>query len=273
MIAFRAAVFAALVLAGAEVATVQGSVAAAETFSWPSGVRAALSLSFDDARSSQLDAGLPLFATHDVRVTFYLSPANIGTRAADWKRAAGAGHEMGNHSMTHPCSGNFAWSRARALEDFTLERMERDLSDANAVIAGATGVQPVTFAYPCGQTYVGRGAGVQSYVPLVSRLFLVGRGWLGEAPNDPAFVDLAQVFGYSMDDVAFLTLRPVVDDAIARGLWLVLAGHDIGATPGRQVTRTEMLHDLLSYVRDPSRGVWVDTVERVARHIDRTRPR
>jgi peptidoglycan-N-acetylglucosamine deacetylase len=272
MIAFRAAVLAVLVLAGV-MAAAHDPVAAAASFSWPAGVRAALSLSFDDARPSQLDAGLPVFARHQVRVTFYLSPGNIGSRAADWTRAAAAGHEMGNHSMTHPCSGNFAWSRARALEDFTLERMQRDLEDASAAIAEATGVTPVTFAYPCGQSYVGRGAGVQSYVPVVSRLFLVGRGWLGEAPNDPAFVDLAQVFGYSMDDVDFATLRPVVDDAIARGLWLVLAGHDIGATPGRQVTRIQMLDDLLTYARDPARGVWVDTVERVARHVDRTRSR
>jgi peptidoglycan-N-acetylglucosamine deacetylase len=242
--------------------------AGASAFAWPPGVRAAVSLSFDDARASQLDDGVPLLGEYKVRATFYLSPANMKTRAGDWKAAAAAGHEMGNHSMTHPCSGNFAWSRARALEDFTLERIERDLSDANRAIEGFTGVTPATFAYPCGQTFVGRAAGVQSYVPVVSRLFLAGRGWLGESPNDPGFVDLAQVLGYPMDDVDFESLRPVVDDALARGQWLVLAGHDIGTKPGRQVTRVQMLRDLLAYLQDPSRGVWIDTVERVARHID-----
>ena len=114
---------------------------------------------------------------------------------------------------------------------------------------------------------MGRGAGVTSYVPLVNELFLAGRGWLDEAANDPAFVDRAQIFGYSMDDMEFSELKPAVDDAIAGGQWLVLAGHDIGATPGRQVTRVSMLRELIAYLREPSRGVWVDTVAHVAEHV------
>ena len=135
--------------------------------------------------------------------------------------------------------------------------------------SGLTGcsMTPVTFAYPCGQKFVGRGAGVQSDVPVVSELFLAGRGWLDEGPNDPAATDLAQLYGYPMDDVEFEALKPVVDDAIARGQWLVLAGHDIGAGPGHQVTRVAMLRPLLRYASDPSRGVWVDTVANVARYV------
>ena len=121
----------------------------------------------------------------------------------------------------------------RALEEHTLDRIRGEMLDANRLIAQATGVTPVTFAYPCGQKFVGRGAGVTSYVPVVHELFLAGRGWLDEAPNDPAFVDRAQIFGYPMDDVEFSELKPAVDDAIAEGQWLVLAGHDIGETPGR----------------------------------------
>ena len=263
------------IVAFAAVALMTGSQApparAPGSFGWPEGARAALSLSFDDGRASQLDAGLPLFDERKVRVTFYLTSGNIRERAADWRRAAAAGHEMGNHTASHPCSGNFPWSRERALETFTIDRMERELTDASRAIADLTGATPVTFAYPCGQTFVGRGPAVQSYVPLVSRHFLAGRGWLAEAANDPGFVDLAQTFGVSMDDMEFAAIKPAVDDAIARGHWLVLAGHDIGDAPGRQVTRTRVLRDLLAYVQDPARGMWVDTVARVARHIHTAR--
>jgi peptidoglycan-N-acetylglucosamine deacetylase len=260
-----------LALAGAGSAPLRA--AEVGRFEWPQGKRAAISLSFDDARPSQLDNGLPLLARYEARVTFYLSPLNIKTRGADWRKAAAAGHELANHSMTHPCTGNFAWSRERALEDFTLSRMRGELLDANRAIVEATGVTPVTFAYPCGQKFVGRGGQVASYVPLVSELFLAGRGWLDEAPNDPAFVDLAQVLGYPMDDVEFAELQRVVDDAVARGQWLVLAGHDIGPGPGHQVTRLSMLSALLSYVSDPARGVWVDTIANVAAHVKRVRSR
>ena len=247
-----------------------GQTAAA--FAWPDGKRAAVSLSFDDARESQLDQGLSVLAETGTKVTFYLTANNLGTRAADWRKAAAAGHELGNHSTVHPCSGNFAWSRARALEDFTLDRMRQELNDATRAIEAATGVRPVTFAYPCGQTFVGRGRGVASYVPLVSELFISGRLWLSEAPNDPTYVDLAQLFGYPMDDVDFSGLEPIVRDAIDRGQWLVLAGHDIGTIPGKQVTRVEMLRALTRYLHASDRHVWVDAVGAVATYVQRTRP-
>jgi hypothetical protein len=82
-------------------------------------------------------------------------------------------------------------------------------------------------------------------------------------------VDRAQTLGYAMDDMEFSELKPAVDEAVATGQWLVLAGHDIGDTPGHQVTRVSMLKALLDDLRRPSRGVWVDTVSHVAEHISR----
>src|SRR6185503_15300925 len=74
---------------------------------WPDGARAALSLSFDDARTSQVDVGLALLDSLGAKVTFYLVPSAVESRLEGWKRAAAAGHEIANHSLTHPCSGNF----------------------------------------------------------------------------------------------------------------------------------------------------------------------
>jgi peptidoglycan/xylan/chitin deacetylase (PgdA/CDA1 family) len=244
----------------------------ASRFAWPDGKRAAVSLTFDDARPSQLDQGLAVFAETGLKVSFYLTASNLGGRAADWKKAAAAGHELGNHTVNHPCSGNFSWSRAHALEDFTLDRMREELTAATREIERLTGVRPVTFAYPCGQTFVGRGRAVTSYVPLVEELFVAGRLWLSEAPNDPAYVDLSQLFGYPMDDVDFSALEPVLRDTIDRGQWLVLAGHDTGSVPGKQVTRLETIRALARYLQE-RRDVWVDTVGNVAAYVRRARSR
>jgi len=273
---FRLAVFTLLasfalsVLTSSQRLTAQAAV---NSFQWPEGYRAAVSLSFDDARESQLDVGAPVLAETRTKVTFYLTAGNLGKRADDWKKAAAAGHELGNHSMVHPCSGNFEWSRTHALEDMSLDRMRQELTEANRAIETATGVRPVTFAYPCGQTFVGRGRGVQSYVPLISELFLSGRLWLSEAPNDPGYADLAQLAGYPMDDVEFDELESAVRSAIDRGQWLVLAGHDIGSPPGKQVTRVSMLRALTRYLQQPDRRVWVDTIGAVAAHVQRSRRR
>lgn len=230
---------------------------------WPGGARMALSLSFDDGRDSQVTQGLPVFARHGVRVTLYVVPSAVERQLDGWKRAAAAGHEIGNHSLTHSCSGNFPFSRQKALEDHSIARMREELVAANARIAELLGVTPRTFAYPCGQTYVGRGRGTQSYVPVIAELFLAGRTWQDEAANDPSYVDLAQTTGVEMDGKDFAQIEPLLDDARKAGAWLVLAGHDIGAG-GRQTTRIAMLDELLAYAKDPAQGIWLATVAEAA---------
>ena len=176
---------------------------AARSFPWPDGKRMALSLSFDDGRPSQVDTGLALLRKHGVKVTFFLQGNQIEKRLDGWRQAVAEGHEIGNHTMTHPCTGNFEFSRHNALEDYSLPMMEKQLDAANAEISRLLGAKPKTFAYPCGQKFVGRGRRVKSYVPLIAKRFLVGRGYLDEAANDPEFCDLAQTLGTPFDDMDF----------------------------------------------------------------------
>lgn len=239
---------------------------------WPQGARMALSLSFDDGRESQLTQGLPVFARHRARVTFFVVPSAVERRVDGWKRAVAAGHEIGNHSLTHSCSGNFLFAREKALEDHSVTGMRDELRQANAQIEALLGVTPRTFAYPCGQTFVGRGRGTQSYVPVVAELFLAGRGWMDEAANDPAFVDLAQTYGVEMDGRDFDQIHPLLDEARTRGAWLVLAGHEVGDS-GRQTTRVAMLDALLDHANDPAHGIWLATVGEAAAVVASARQR
>ena len=239
-------------------------------FAWPDGKRGAVSLSFDDARPSQVDAGLLILDAHGVRATFYLSLPFIPQRLPAWRAAAARGHEMGNHTATHPCSGNFPWSRANALESCTLERMEDEVARASAAIRYLVGVEPATFAYPCGQKFVGRGESARSYVPVIARRFLAGRGFRDEAPNDPAFCDLAQAAGIDGDDASFEALRGMIDQAVQTGGWLILACHDVGDF-ARQAIRAEVLDEVCRYSQDPASGVWIDSVASVSAHIRRWR--
>lgn len=235
-------------------------------FAWPDGRRAAVSLTFDDARPSQIDRGMEILGSRGVRATFYVSPAGMDQRIDGWRAAVRTGHEIGNHTLTHPCSGNFGFARANALEDYNLDRMERELLDASDAIKQRLGVKPVTFGYPCGQSFVGRGREVRSYVPLVARHFLAGRGAFSEMHNDPAFCDLAQVFGMDGDDAPLDRLTFLVDRAADAGGWLILFGHEVGDA-GPQTTRASVLDRLGAYLTDAANGIWVDTVAAVARHI------
>ncbi len=174
--------------------------------------------------------------------------------------------------MNHPCSGNFTWSRNKALEDHTLASIEREMTEANRRIHELLGVTPESFAYPCGQTFVGRGVNTQSYVPVAAKLFVTARGWLDEAPNDPAYVDFAQLTGIESDGKDFEEILPIIESAAKTGMWVVLAGHDMRAS-GSQTTRLAMLDALCAYVTNPANGVWVAPVGTVARYVSDHRAR
>jgi len=234
--------------------------------SWPAGKQLAVSLSFDDARMSQVDKGTALLDQYGVKATFYVVPGAVKERLEGWKKATASGHEIGNHSSNHPCTGNFPWARQKALEEYTLDQMRGELVECNKSIQALLGVKPEVFAYPCGQTFIGRGVDTKSYVPLVAELFLTGRGWLDEGPNNPAFCDFAQLTGMEMDEKNFDEILPLLESARKNKQWLVLAGHEMGDS-GAQTTSLSMLKKLIEYAQDPANGIWLAPVGTVAKHI------
>ena len=70
--------------ARAEQSSQAGQEHAHHSFRWPEGKRAAVSLSFDDARLSQVDTGLELFRRLGIKATFFLESTNIERRLAGW---------------------------------------------------------------------------------------------------------------------------------------------------------------------------------------------
>lgn len=257
-VGFFCAIFTGLAVAGQE--------DKGKRFQWPQEKRAAVSLSFDDARLSQVDEGLALLKKADVKVTFFVTPGAVEKRLEGWKQAVANGHEIANHSLTHPCTGNYAFSLNNALENYTLSMMAQQLDEANARIEKLLGVKPVTFAYPCGLKFVGRGRDVKSYVPLVAERFLVGRGYLDESPNDPAVTDLAQAMGTAFDDMEFSQMKTIVDTAATEGRWVIFVGHEIGQRR-RQTTDANALEQLCAYLKNPTNGIWLGTVKEVGAYV------
>lgn len=241
-----------------------------KNFAWPKGKRAAISLSFDDARLSQVDVGRPFFKKQGVKATFYVSPRNMEKRLDGWKQMVADGHEIGSHSTSHACTGNYGLGSGVMLEDFDLPRMAKDLDGSITTIKSLLGITPTTFAYPCGQKFVGRGREARSYIPLVAERFLVGRGYLDEMANDPRVCDLAQAMGAGADGLTVEETMAMVAKAVKQGRWLILVGHEIGPK-AFQRTDPVALEALIKYANDPANGVWLDTVCNVGRYIQKAR--
>src|SRR3712207_2828818 len=86
-------------LSNAKPAQPQPVTTAEHPFPWPAGKKAAVSLSFDDARLSQIDTGMALFARYGVQATWYVSLPNVEQRLSGWRDAVAEGHEIGNHTL------------------------------------------------------------------------------------------------------------------------------------------------------------------------------
>lgn len=242
----------------------------ASSFAWPEGKKVAISITFDDARLSQIDKGIPILDKYGVKGTFYVSPGNMLQRIDGWKKAVKSGHDIGNHSLVHPCTGNFSWSRSKALEDYTQISMKNELDSANALIKQLLGIEPVSFAYPCGQKFTGKGLNTMSYIPVVASMFESGRGWLDEAPNDPSYCDFAQLTGMELDGKSFDQVLKLIETAKAGGLWLVLAGHEMDVD-GVQTSKLETIEALCKYASDPANGIWIDNIHNIASYIKEKR--
>lgn len=239
-----------------------------QNFSYPNNARNAISLSFDDARPSQVEIGIPLLNRHRVKATFYVMPARVEEKLALWQAAAKQGHEIGNHTSEHLCTGNFPWLRAqgKGLEQVDLAHIERDIVTTLEYIKQHLGVTPRSFAYPCGNTFVGRGTEVKSYVPLIAKHFATGRTWLDETANHPTYTDFAQLTGVRMDGMTFEEIKGLLTHLRSNNSWIILAGHEVGEK-GRYTVSSKMLKQLLPYLKDPKNGYWLDTVSQVADYI------
>lgn len=106
--------------------------------------RRAIALTFDDGPSESTPALLRMLADQDVPETFFQCGGNVERLTEIARDVAGSGHEIGNHSHTHP---RFIF-RTPAF-------IQTELARAQESIERAAGVSPVLFRAPFGVRWPG----------------------------------------------------------------------------------------------------------------------
>lgn len=232
----------------------------------------AVSLTFDDGTSNQLQMVVPLLDEFGLRGTFYLTPRGSmwRERLAPWKEVAAAGHEIGNHTLSHICAGNYQSVDSDSkdcLEDKTLDDVERDILCAQErLVELAPHQEQWTFAYPCYCTYVGRGESRQSYIPIVARHFLAGRvGAEYGFANHPGAVDLAASWGSPVELMSGFEMIGLAEELTAQGRWVILVFHAIDGS--RLSVTSSDFRMLLNHLRRRSDAIWTAPVVEVAAKI------
>jgi len=237
-------------------------------FNWPSGFKGAVSLTFDDGLPSQLRLGVPLLEQFGFKATFYINPGDGYENALKaWRDVADRGHEIGNHSVTHPCSCNFSGDPGcRGLENMTLEDIRLDIVKAHERIRSLIPNGSRTFAYPCYQTSVGRGLNKRSYVPIVAEIFLAARAY-GERgySNSPLACDLHELWSWPADRMRCEEMIGLTVKTVHEGRWAIFTFH--GIDEGHLPVSYEDLSGFLRFLYERRDEIWVAPVMDVAEHI------
>ena len=106
--------------------------------------RRAIALTFDDGPSESTPELLAILARYSVPATFFQCGANVRRLPQVAREVAMAGHEIGNHTDTHP-----------RLDFKGPDFIRRELTEAQQAIQGATGVRPRYFRAPYGIRWFG----------------------------------------------------------------------------------------------------------------------
>ena len=238
---------------------------------WNGALQGAVSLTYDDGHGSQLERAAPLMEERELRGTFYLNAGGPDWREwlQPWKALADRGHEIGNHTLSHTCSRNFsADTGAKGLERSTLDEIEADVLECERRLQEVIPVAAAarSFAYPCYQTDVGAGATRQSYVPVIARHFIAGRG-IGEYgfANTPLNCDLHCLWSHSAEHCRGTELIGLVRKAVKYGRWLIFAFHSIDG--GRLGIAEGEYAELLDYLTDEREHIWTAPVAEVAGYV------
>jgi len=99
----------------------------------------AVALTFDDGPSEDTERVLDVLDEYGLRATFFMTGRHVESLPQTARRVVAEGHEVGNHSYSHPI---FLYRTPRE----TRQQLER----AQTVITKTTGVRPKLARPPCG---------------------------------------------------------------------------------------------------------------------------
>lgn len=227
------------------------------------GHNSAVVLTYDDGLNVHLDNVIPSLDAAGLKGTFYAegrAPA-LHLRMDEWRRAAANGHELGNHTLFHPCAGSPAGrsfvSADFDLDTYTIRRITEELRVANTLLKAIDGKENRTLAYTCGD----RKAGDTDFTPQVKSLFPGARG-VASKMETPETIDLYNIGAYMINGQTGEQMIALVKEAQQKGRLLVFLFHGVGGEHNLDVSM-EAHNQLVDYLNQNQQQIWVATMVEV----------
>jgi peptidoglycan-N-acetylglucosamine deacetylase len=231
------------------------------------GKKCAVVLTYDDALNTHLDNVVPLLDSLGFKGTFYVSGffEGLSRRLKDWASVARAGHELGNHTLFHPCEGRSKgreWVNADYdLSTYTPKRMMDEIKMANTLLEAIDGKKERTFAYPCGDMK----AGDSSYVGEIRKIFPGARGVQAKMQRVDE-VDLDNVGAYMVNGQTGDDLIRLARQAMSGNALLVFLFHGVGGEHALNVSLNDH-RALLQFMKREEGEIWVAPMVEVCSYV------
>lgn len=246
--------------------TVFQEAAAQQDEKW-NGKQCAVVLTYDDALNVHLDNVIPCLDSCGIRGTFYLigeSPT-IGKRLSEWRAAAEHGHELGNHTLTHPCDGQKegrSWvSSERDLSRYSPERAVNEIKIMNTLLQAIDGKTERTFAFPCGDFMID----TVNFYNTLQNDFAGARG-VQEGLQHLNDVDLNNINSFPVNGQSGEYLISLVKKAMESHTLLVFLFHGVGGEHNLNVS-TEAHRQLVHFLMQHENEIWNAPLVEVAKYI------
>lgn len=231
------------------------------------GKKCAVVLTYDDALNIHLDKVIPDLNTFNFRGTFYLiaSSAVVTGRIAEWRAASKQGHELGNHTLYHPCDGRLPGrdfiTKENDLSNYSVARAVQEIRTANQLLAAIDGQTARTFAYPCGDLTIGD----TLYYDFLKRDFVAARG-VEQGFLQAKAVDLANVNSFVENGTTAAQMIAQIEEAEKAGSFIVFLFHGVGGEHPLNVDLEEH-RKLLLYLKEREQDIWVTPMVDLAKYI------
>ena len=229
--------------------------------------RAAVVLTYDDALNVHLDNAIPLLDSLGLKATFYLSSYSPGcrTRLNDWRKAAMTGHELGNHTLFHPCVGNSSgreWVIADYdMSKYSVRRMVDETRMNNVFLEALDGKTQRTFAYTCGDMKVGD----SFFINHLKNDFIAARA-VRHQMRSIREIDLYNVDCYAINGDTGAQMIELVKSAIQKGSLLVFLFHGVGGEHALNVSLPAH-RELLRFLKEQEKQIWIAPMVDVGKYI------
>lgn len=241
------------------------SVNAQDEHPW-NGKKAAVVITYDDAINEQLDNALPVLDSLRLKATFYVTAfsPSVQSRLNEWKKLAANGHELGNHTLYHPCAGGPGreWvSKEHDMNSYTVKRMEEEIRMTNLFLQSLDGKTQRSFAFTCGDMKIGDSA----FIDGLKNDFIAARAVRNEM-HPIGQVDLYNIDCYVVNNHTAAEMKAWVDKAISTHSLLVILFHGVGGGNGLDVQLKDH-REFLLYLHQHEKNLWVAPLSETASFI------